>query len=113
MTEIELTEQAQQHIREAIKFHAYSHDGETTRDAIKESIQDWRNQVITMPLSGRPCQYIDSPQFREMIKGNYRFIYEVRPGTGDSNTVLLLIFCHQRMDYQTIIANMSWRHRIE
>lgn len=99
---IELTKNAQFQIKHAIKWRAKSQGESAARDAIKFTITDWRNQLLVMPECGRHCEHYDSSLFREIIKGDYRFIYELRKN-GDSFSIYLLIFCHVKMDYQTLI----------
>ncbi|TMP46614.1 MULTISPECIES: type II toxin-antitoxin system RelE/ParE family toxin [unclassified Pseudoalteromonas] len=107
---IEITEYAQDLVKDAIKWHAKSHGMSSARDTIKATIGDWKNQLLVLPESGKQCEYYDSPIFREMIKGDYRFIYEIRR-EGDTFNIYLLIFCHVRMNYKTLIDDHRWRTR--
>lgn len=99
---IEITNAAQAYVKDAIKWKSRTEGKEIARDKVKSAISDWKAQLETLPESGKACEYYDSPEFRELIKGDYRFIYEIRK-VGDQFNIYLLIFCHVRMDYQTLI----------
>lgn len=99
---IEITENAQLQIKDAIKYKAH-HDGEAlARDTIKSIVGSWIDQLEILPESGKSCPYYDAPEVRELIKDGYRFIYEIRQTDGDFD-IYLMIFCHERMDYETLI----------
>ncbi|MCG7550611.1 type II toxin-antitoxin system RelE/ParE family toxin [Pseudoalteromonas sp. Of7M-16] len=100
---IEITRHAQLQIKDAINWRSRRETDCAARDSIKSTIIAWKSQLETLPESGKACQYFDSPEFREIVKGNYRFVYEIR-NTGEQQfNIYLLIFCHVRMDYQDLI----------
>lgn len=53
-------------------------------------------QIASFPLSGRSVPEIDLPQIREVIEGNYRIIYFIKP---DQIDVLAVIHCAQRFPW--------------
>lgn len=101
---IEITQTAQNHIKDALKWKTLTSGEDKARQVIKANINDWRNQLLVLPESGKPCQYFASDDFREMIKGDYRYVYEIEK-TPEGFNIYLLIFCHVRMDYQTLLRN--------
>lgn len=107
---IEITEYAQHLVKYAINWRSKSQGEDEATESIKSIIGDWKNQLLVMPESGKQCEYYDSPIFREMIKGDYRFIYEIRHDGNDYN-IYLLIFCHVRMNYETLIKDHRLRTR--
>ncbi|MBQ4813850.1 hypothetical protein A7985_22760 [Pseudoalteromonas luteoviolacea] len=103
---IEITQHAQLQIKDAIHWRSRRETQSEARDSIKSLIIAWQSQLETLPESGKACQYFDAPEFREIVKGNYRFIYEIR-NTGKQFNIYLLIFCHVRMDYQDLIKQFG------
>lgn len=103
---IEITEHAQRQIRDAIKWRSHHEDVDTARAKVKSTIVDWKDQLETFPECGKSCQYFDSDEFRELNHGDYRFVYEIRQ-EGKQFNIYLLIFCHEKMDYETLIRQFS------
>lgn len=103
---IEITEHAQRQIKDTIKWKAHHEAPDTARHSIKSTIVDWKELLETFPESGKACQYFDSDEFREIYIGDYRFVYEIR-SEGKLFKIYLLIFCHEKMDYETLIRQFS------
>ncbi|AZZ97994.1 type II toxin-antitoxin system RelE/ParE family toxin [Pseudoalteromonas sp. R3] len=103
---IQITEHAQYHIKDAINWRAHTEGTDIARDKIKSTITDFKTQLETFPECGKACKYYEAPEFRELIKGDYRFVYEIRQ-TGDRFDIYVLIFCHVKMDYETLIRQFS------
>lgn len=101
---IEITQAAKNHIQEALKWKMAVLGEREAKEQIKENINNWRNQLLVAPQSGKLCKYYPSRHFREMVKGDYRYEYEVEKNA-QGDTLSLLIFCHVRMDYQTLLRN--------
>lgn len=55
--------------------------------------------------------YVDNPRIREVIKGNYRLIYQVDE-LDDCFKLVLLIFCSTRQDYQTLLKLVVYDYYI-
>ncbi len=94
---------AQAHIKLAIKWLRKTSLNETARDEIKGLIGDFKNQLTLMPESGKICEYINLDEYRELIKGQYRFIYKLEP-TAKGFDITIITFCHTRMHFQTLLA---------
>ncbi|MDK1290222.1 type II toxin-antitoxin system RelE/ParE family toxin [Pseudoalteromonas umbrosa] len=103
---IAITKHAQEQVKSAIRFRARSQGESIARDRVKAAITNWKVQLETMPESGKACAYFDDLQFREMIKGDYRLVYEIRKKE-DTYNIYLLIFCHVRMNYETLIRQFN------
>ncbi|MCF6437276.1 type II toxin-antitoxin system RelE/ParE family toxin [Pseudoalteromonas sp. MMG022] len=103
---IQITAHAQNQIKDAIKWREHTEGVEIARDKIKSTIADFITQLETFPECGKACLYYDAPEFRELIKGDYRFVYEIHQ-TGNRFDIYILIFCHVKMDYQTLINQFS------
>ncbi|WP_345880366.1 type II toxin-antitoxin system RelE/ParE family toxin [Shewanella algae] len=76
------------------------------RDLIKAVISDFSNQVRLFPDSGAPDKLINSlnlgERYRVLLKGEYKFLYKLSE-SDDKILIDVLIFCHQRMDYNTLL----------
>ena len=105
MTTFEITNTAQQQIKQAIRWLGKTRSENTARDTIKGLMIDFQNQLTVLPESGKKCPYLDSDSFREMIKGQYRFVYRLNKDH-DVFSVTVVLFCHTRMDYATLL-NLS------
>jgi plasmid stabilization system protein ParE len=105
---IVVTKQAQLHIKNAIEWKAKNTDKEQAKEHVKSVITDWKNQMLVAPESGKVCQYLVSDAIRESIKGDYRLTYEIENRNGELK-IYLLIFCHTKMDYQTLLRNENFR----
>jgi plasmid stabilization system protein ParE len=99
----DITKEAQKHIKLAIKWLQKTSDVNTARDVIKGRINDFKTQLTSLPESGKECLYMDDDHYRELIKGQYRFIYKIE-SLGDSFEITIITFCHTKMNYQTILA---------
>ena len=100
-----ITQTAQTYIKLAIKWLSKTSNAENSREEIKGLISDFKNQVSLFPGSGKPCQYFNIDNYREIVKGNYRFIYKVETTKEEDQTITLIMFCHTRMDYQTLLSH--------
>lgn len=101
-TKFTITSTAQLQIKQAIRWLEKSTSEQKARETIKELITDFKNQLIVMPESGKKCQYLDLDNYREMIKGQYRFVYKLDK-SGSIFSVTVIMFCHTRMDYATLL----------
>jgi|TARA_B110000240_G_C13374598_1_gene399739 plasmid stabilization system protein ParE len=106
---IVITNQAQLNIKNAIEWMAKKTNKEQAKEYIKGIVTDWKNQMLVAPESGKVCQYLISDVIRESIKGDYRFTYEIENKGGELK-ISLLIFCHTKMDYQTLLRNANHPH---
>ncbi|MEJ6474732.1 type II toxin-antitoxin system RelE/ParE family toxin [Pseudoalteromonas piscicida] len=97
-----ITESAQFQIKDAIKWRTHNEGEQIARDKIKSTITDFQTQLKTFPECGKACQYFDAPEYREIVKGDYRFVYEIRQ-TDNNFDIYILIFCHVKMDYETLL----------
>lgn len=78
------------------------------RDAIKGLLQDIDNQLRLFPESGKKIEFVSiGVHYLELLKGDYRAVYKIDKQPSGKLTLYLLMFCHQRMDYQTL---MRQRH---
>lgn len=102
MTKFSIKNTAQQQIKQAIRRLGKTGGEHTARDTIKGVMTDFQNQLTVLPESGKKCQYLDSDVFREMIKGQYRFVYRLEQQDGAFH-VTVVMFCHTRMDYATLL----------
>ena len=101
-TIIEITDSAQEEIKAAIGWRSRNSSEDEARNHIKGVLSDWKNQMLVAPESGGAVRYLDNPRIREVIKGNYRMVYQVEE-SDDCFKVYLLIFCSTRQDYQTLL----------
>lgn len=102
MTTFKITSTAQKQIKLAIRWLGKTATENTARDTIKQLMTDFKNQLTVLPESGKKCQYLNSDSFREMIKGQYRFVYRLDKHQ-DTFSVTVVMFCHTRMDYATLL----------
>jgi len=102
MVTFDITNTAQEQIKQAIRWLDKTVSKDTARDTIKELMMNFKNQLSEMPESGKKCQYLNSDSIREMVKGQYRFVYRLDINK-DSFNVTLIMFCHTRMDYATLL----------
>ena len=105
-TIIHVSESAQEQIKKAIEWRSRISDESESRDLIKGTPFDWKNKMTVAPESGKACQYIDNPKIQECIKGQYRLVYEIVE-KNDCFHINLLIFCHTRQDYQTLLKMLQ------
>ncbi|MEL4243361.1 MULTISPECIES: type II toxin-antitoxin system RelE/ParE family toxin [Shewanella] len=81
------------------------------RDEIKSLLQDIDNQLRLFPESGRTIEFVPiGVHYLELLKGDYRAVYKIDKQPSGKLTLYLLMFCHQRMDYQTL---MRQRHMMK
>lgn len=101
-----IEESAKQDVKLAINWLAKVTSQEDAEDKIKEIIFDVKNQLLSHPHSGKKCQYAPLEKYREIIKGSYRTIYKVE-GDNDKLHVIILVFCHVKMNYKTLISQSN------
>ncbi len=100
---ITISENAQHQVKQTIAWNSKTQEKSAVRDKIKSTINSWKDKITTFPHAGVQCKYLDDPAFQEMLQGDYRFVYEVTELAADEVEIDLHIFCHQRMDYQTLL----------
>ncbi|KGJ88375.1 hypothetical protein [Colwellia psychrerythraea] len=100
---ITISENAQHHVKQTITWNSKTQEQSVVRDNIKSIISAWKEKVSIFPHGGVQCKYLDDPAFQEMLQGDYRFVYELMELASDEVEVDLHIFCHQQMDYQTLL----------
>jgi len=100
---IVISASAQTQIKNIINWSSLHQPVERVREKVKAAILQWKEQVEQFPLSGTRCRYLDDVSYQEMIKDDYRFIYEINQTETKHCFVYLHIFCHQKMDYKTLI----------
>ena len=97
---------AENDIKVAIEWRSKTTNLEESKQHIKDVLGDFRNQIMLNPESGRPSRFLPDSDFREAVKGNYLFLYELTH-TGDKTIVTILAFCHQRMDFRTLLTQRN------
>ncbi|CAH9066916.1 hypothetical protein PSECIP111951_03998 [Pseudoalteromonas holothuriae] len=100
---IVISASAQAQIRNVIEWSSRHQPVERVKEKIKTVILQWKKQIEKFPQSGIRCQYLEDLSYQEMLKDDYRFIYEINQTDTEHCFVYLHIFCHQRMDYKTLI----------
>lgn len=101
---ITISENAQHQVKQTIAWNSKIQEKSVVRDHIKSTIRAWKEKVGTFPHSGVQCKYIDDPAFQQMLQGDYRLVYELTELESGVIEIDLHIFCHQRMDYQTLLS---------
>lgn len=83
--EVILTERFLERIEECTDYIALDH----VPTAIKwaEGIFEHCNQLINQPESGRMVTEFNRPEIQELIHGNYRLVYELKPDRIDMLTI--------------------------
>lgn len=99
---IQISNNAQKQVKKAIEWNSVKIGNNNAKIVVKSAISDWQNQMQVAPESGTPTQYIDNQRIRECIKGDYRLTYEIIE-ENDCFKITLLIFCHTRQDYQSLL----------
>jgi toxin ParE1/3/4 len=70
-------------------IHAFiSHDSETYAQRVVDRLMRRAGQIALFPLSGRAVPEVSLPQIREVVEGNYRIIYYIKPDQIDILAVL-------------------------
>jgi plasmid stabilization system protein ParE len=105
----DITATAQMHIKLAIKWRAKKSTIAVASSKIKTIIEDFKNQLTTLPESGHKCQHLDIEHYRELIKGEYRFIYRVDTQE-EQLKITIVTFCSTKMDFQTIVKYVPEFH---
>ncbi|TMP46308.1 hypothetical protein CWB96_00305 [Pseudoalteromonas citrea] len=105
LVNIRITRSAQQQIQQAITWKSTTLGEDGARELIRGTLTDWSNQLQLMPDCGHQCRYLETAHHRELIKGEYRFIYELKHNE-EVTHVHLLIFCHTKMDFQTLLRQV-------
>jgi plasmid stabilization system protein ParE len=100
-----ITKTAQKHIKLAVQWKEKNVAAQRAKTVVKEALTNFKNQLATSPRSGKKCQYLNLDHYKEMIKDDYRMIYRVDQ-SGDSFVMTLVMFCHVRMDYQTLLNQL-------
>lgn len=65
-------------------------------DTIIKRIFSRTDQLTNFPEMGRMIPEIDLPEFRELLEGNYRIMYELL----DDDIILIQRVIHQAQDFQ-------------
>ena len=74
------------------------------RDLIKSLIRDFDNQLRLFPESGKKIDFVSiGEKYSELIKGDYRFLFKVKQDVDSNFRIDVLMICHQRMDYETLL----------
>lgn len=95
---------AQADIKLAIDWLAKKVTLERAKSIVISTIQEVKQQLITHPDSGTRCEFDFNGKYREIIKNNYRTIYKIDK---THNTVTIILFCHTRMNFQTLLSQSS------
>lgn len=104
-----ITDTAQMHIKLAIKWRAKKSSIAVASSKVKSVIEDFKNQLTTLPESGHKCQHLDIEHYRELIKDEYRFIYRVDTEQMQVK-ITIVTFCSAKMDFQTIVKYVPEFH---
>jgi len=92
----------------AIDWKSKTVGTEAARDSIKSLIRDFDNQVRLFPDSGKSIDIAPiGERYSELIKGDYRFVFKTEADINGKKSIYVLMFCHQRMNFETL---MRQRH---
>jgi len=91
----------------AINWLSKAISKEDARVSIKDTISDVKNQLLVHPRSGKKCKYASSEKYREIIKGNYRTIYKIDDRDDSEPHIIIILFCHVKMNYQTLLSQTA------
>jgi plasmid stabilization system protein ParE len=106
--EILYTETFKADVKVAINWKSRSQSTDQARDLIKVLLQDFDNQIRLFPGSGKKIDLIAmSDSYSEMIKGDYRFVYKTDKDQSGGVCIYVLMFCHQRMDFETLVRQRT------
>ena len=103
---VQVAPAAEQDIKVAIEWRGKVTTQEEAKAHIKEVLGDFSNQVKLYPESGRPSRFLPDSDYREAVKGNYLFLYELIQHK-DKTVITILAFCHQRMDFKTLLSQRN------
>ncbi len=102
---------AENDFRVAIDWRSRTTSATEAKSHIKTVLSDFRNQITLFPESGRPSRFLPDSDFREAVKGDYLFLYEI--STNDiATTITILAFSHQRMDFKTLLHQRNLQSQL-
>ena len=106
--EILYTEEFKADVKVAINWKSKMTNLAESRDLIIGLIRDFDNQLKLFPESGKKIEFVPiGIHYLELLKGDYRTVYKVDKDSNGKLTIHLLMFCHQRMDYQTLMRQRN------
>lgn len=102
--EILYTEAFKADVKVAINWRSKVIGLAEARDLIKGLLRDIDNQIRLFPESGSQIDFVPiGVHYLALLKGDYRAVYKIDTDSSGKMTIYLLMFCHQRMDYQTLM----------
>ena len=109
---VQVAPQAENDIQVAIEWRSKATNLNESKQHIKSVLGDFSNQFTLYPESGRPSRFLPDSDFREAIKGDYLFLYELIKTEDNTVVITILAFCHQRMDFKTLLSHRNLQEQL-